>query len=220
MDLPTIYTIEEAAQLFRASEQAVLEEIEAGRLQAFKVGKDWRTTDRAIVDFIARGGSRPEIIVPLAQQEFLVSGLQRTEAFQYTWPSGDVEEYLEAYEGSIEVDKEQVAVKIGIGERHAAGRMRKRVTVFLKGRPTVEFAGVDDFDESHLVTGVVTLPSKKRLMPRQRVPNDYLSFRLVRYNTVVRGPRATSAMAVLTRVDDLMTMVSHAIIQARYRGQL
>lgn len=218
MEIPTVYTIEEAAQLLKVSPQVILDEIDAGHLEAFRVGNEWRTTDKSITDFISRGGSQAQI-VPLDKQGFSSIGLERVEAFSYRWPNGTIEEYAEAYEGTVKVNSVQVGVKIGIGERPAAGKVRKRVVVLLDGRPTVEFAGVDDFEKSGLVASVVTLRNRKRLKPGQRVPDEYRSFRLVRYNTVVTGPRAMSVMAVLAKINDHDTMVSHAVNRAMFRDQ-
>lgn len=214
MQIPQVYTIEETSELLKASPKDILAEIEAGRLEAFRVANEWRTTDKGINEFISRGGSQAH--VP-AEQGFPNIALERAESFSYTWPGGTVEEYTQACEGTVKVDDTQVAAKIGIGDRYAAGKMRKRVVVFLDGRPTVEFAGLDDFDKSSLVASVITLRNRKRLRPGQRIPDEYKPFRLVRYNTVVTGPRAMSAMAVVASIDDYKTMVSHAVIRAMFR---
>lgn len=219
MDIPNIYTVEEVAGLLKTDIQVVTKEIEVGRLEAFKIGTEWRVTGTSIADFIKNGGS-------LAGEDttgklpYSNLQLQKTLAFSYTWPDRSIEEYSEAYEGTVNVDSKQVLVKLGIGKREATGRNRKRVVIFLDDRPTVEFVGVDDFSESKKIVSVVTLPNRKRLKPRQTVPSEYRSFDLVRYNTVVTGPRAMSVMAVITNIDDLNTMVSHAITRALYRDQI
>lgn len=56
MEMPAIYTVEETAQLLKTSPKTILDEIQAGRLEAFVVGTEWRTTNKAISDFISRGG--------------------------------------------------------------------------------------------------------------------------------------------------------------------
>lgn len=220
-EIPAVYTIDEVAQLLKVNARAITNEINAGRLAAFCVGGEWRTTDRSISEFISQGGSQEQ--AKPWQKEGPLSGtvtrLEKVEAFSYKWPDGAVEEYHEAYEGLVKADGAQIQAKIGIGERPAAGKMRLRVVVFLDGRPTVEFAGVDDFDESGLVAGVITLRNRKRLKPAQRVPDEYRSFQLVRYNTVITGPRAMSAMAVLAKINDYDTMLSHALIRAMFRDQ-
>jgi len=218
VQIPEVYTIEETAKLLKVSPEAIMREIEAGRLGALRVDTEWRTTDKAINDFISTGGSLGQASMVVKQGRPDIR-LERTEAFSYKWPDGTTEEYAQAYEGHVKIDNTEVGIKIGIGDRHAAGKTRKRVVVFLDGRPTIEFAGVDDFDKSSLVASVITLRNRKRLRPGQRVPDEYRSFHLVRYNTVVTGPHAMSAMAVLAKIDDLDTMVSHAMIRAMFRDQ-
>jgi excisionase family DNA binding protein len=190
-EIPTVYTIDEAAQLLKVNAQAVVDEINAGYLEGFRVGGQWRTTDKSITGFISRGGSQDQSkqadrggICP-----GMATALKRVDAFSYEWPNGTIEEYHEAYEGIVETDSAQIQAKIGIGERAAAGKMRKRVVVFLDGRPTVEFAGADDFDKSGLVASVIT------------------------------GPHAMSAMGALTKINDFDTMISHALIRAKFRDQ-
>lgn len=218
MDELTVYTIEEAAELFKANKVIIETEIASGHLEAFMIGDEWRVTRKNLTDFISRGGSKP-LIAQAKQEHILNSGMEKSAPFHYTWPNGNTEEYPEAYEGTINKGDMQFEVKVGVCERPAAGMNRKRVTVFLNGRPTVEFAGTDDFAENKKVASLITLQSKKRLRPNQTVPNEYRSFNLVRYNSVVKGPRAATTMAVLTQIDDIDTMVAHAIIRANYRDR-
>jgi len=221
VEIPIVYTIEEAAQLLKVSTQAIVDEINAGHLEGFRVGGQWRTTDKGIAEFISRGGSQGQ--GELANRESVfpstATTLKKMDGFSYKWPDGTVEVYHEAHEGMVKTDSAQIQVKVGIGERSAAGRMRKRVVIFLDNRPTVEFAGVDDFDKSGLVASVITLRNRKRLKPGQRVPDEYRSFQLVRYNTVITGPRAMSAMGVLAKINDFDTMISHALIRAKFRDR-
>lgn len=219
MEMAKVYTMKDTAELLKTDTQTILNEIETGRLEAFKVGHEWRTTDKSIIEFISKGGSQPAE-ARLSKQSFSDIVLQSAATFRYTWPGGQTEEYPEAYEGTVDEGEMHYEVKIGIGERESAGKNRKRVTVFLNGRPTVEFAGSDAFEESGLVTSVVTLPNKKRLKPGQPIPDEYKSFDLRRYNSIIQGPRASTAMAVVVKIDALETMVAHAVIRATYRDQI
>lgn len=219
MEELVVYTIEETAQILKTDHQTIINEIESGRLEAFMVGSEWRTTAKSITSFISRGGSQPTGTATARQPSSNLK-LQQAAAFQYTWPGGETDEYSEAYEGTFDDTDKHFEVKIGIGERKAAGKNRRRVTVFLNGRPTVEFAGADDFENSKMVASLVTLPDKKRLKPYQTVPYEYRSFDLRRYDSVVKGPRAATSMAVVTRIDDFDTMVSHAVIRAMFRDQM
>jgi excisionase family DNA binding protein len=218
MDELTSFTIREVAELLKVESNVVEAEIESGSLEAFMIGGEWRITRKGVVDFISRGGSKPII----AKQEHggaQTTGIARSAPFHFTWPNGKTEQYPEAYEGTANDGNMQFEVKVGICERSAAGMNRKRVTVFLNGRPTVEFIGTDEFEESRKVASLIVLPNKKRLRPGQTVPNEYRSFNLVRYNSVVKGPRAATTMAVLCRIDDIETIVAHAIIRANYRDR-
>jgi len=213
-----VYTIKETAEILKTDQQTVLSEIEKGNINAFKIVGDWRVTQQSIEDFISGGGSEAGSIKTASKR---LSGIKISESapFQYTWPSGYTEEYPSAYEGTVDKDDFHSEVKVGIGDRKAAGMERKRVTVFLNGRPTVEFAGADDFDKSNLVASVITLPNKKRLKPYQPIPKEYQSFDVRRYDSVVKGPRAATAMAVIAKIDDIETIVAHAVNRAIYRDE-
>jgi len=218
MDELTSFPIEGVAELLKVERDIVKAEIESGNLGAFMIGGEWRITRKDLVDFISRGGSKPIVVQP-KHEGARKTGIVRSAPFHFTWPNGQTEEYPEAYEGTITDGNMQFEVKIGICERNAAGMNRKRITVFLNGRPTVEFVGTDDFAESKKVVSLITLPNKKRLRPNQQIPNEYRSFNLVRYNSVVKGPRAATTMAVLSQIDDIDTIIAHSIIRANYRNR-
>lgn len=219
METIKVHTVEETGQILRTDTSTIMGEIEAGRLEAFRVGNDWRVTEQGIVDFIARGGSQfadSTVRKPISSRV----RLQEAPAFQYMWPNGFTEEYCLAYEGTFEDTSRHFEVKVGIGEREAAGKNRKRVLVLVNGRPTVEFAGADDFERSGLVVSLITLPNKKRLKAHQPIPKEYRSFDVRQYNSLIKGPRAAKAMAVVAKIDDLNTIVSHAINRVIYRDEL
>jgi excisionase family DNA binding protein len=219
METIKVYTVEETAQTLKTDTKTILNEIQAGHLEAFRVGNDWRTTEQGIVDFIARGGSQPTDST-LAKPISPHIKLQEAPSFQYMWPNRLTEEYPLAYEGTFEDTGRHFEVKVGIGEREAAGKNRKRVLVLLNGRPTVEFAGVDDFEKSELVASLITLPNKKRLKSHQPIPKEYRSFDVRQYNSLIKGPRAAKTMAVVAKIDDLDTIVLHAVNRAIYRDEL
>lgn len=215
-----IYTVGEAAQLLKTDPKTIETEIQSGQLESFTIGNEPRITEESILAFISRGGSKSISGHVNIRSEISVNhGIQKAIPFHFTWPNGFTEEYPEAYEGSVSDRDIIFEVKVGICNRNSAGQDRKRVTIFLNGRPTVEFIGTNDFSETGHVVSVVTLPNKKRLKPNQNVPVEYRSMNLVRFNSVVIGPRAATTMAVLAKIDDLDTMIAHAIIRADYRDR-
>jgi len=213
-----IYTIEGIADLLKVDTKTVIAEIEEGNIEGFKIGGEWRITEQSLLSFISSGGSQNTGTEKSIKMSSNLE-IHETLPFQFTWPNGWTEEYATAYEGTLDKEAMHFEVKVGVGEREAAGKNRKRVTVFLNGRPTVEFAGADDFEQSGLVASFITLPNKKRLKPNQSVPKEYQAFDIRRYDSVVKGLRVATSMAVVSKIDDLETMVSHAVIRAIYRNK-
>ena len=52
-----LYTIEEIADLFKVTHRAVYKWINAGKLTAFKVGREWRITEEGLQEFITNRGT-------------------------------------------------------------------------------------------------------------------------------------------------------------------
>ncbi len=217
MDDITIYTVEEIAQILRTTNSVVEVEIKNGKLRAFRIGVDWRITKDNLTDFIEKGGS--QIGDSDRDAKLVKLQLKKLEAFQHKWPGGEIENYPDAFEGFVKNTQGNFEIKIGIGERYAAGQVRKRVVIFVNGRPTVEFVGTDGFVQSRLTVSLITLPNRKRLTNRQPVPSEYKNFTIAKYNSLVTGPHSMSTMAVVARIDDFDAMVTHALIRAGYRGE-
>jgi len=127
-----------------------------------------------------------------------------------------LEHYDKGYEATKLIDGQQYTFKIGFGNRNAAGRNRRRVTIWLGNRAIVEFAGSNDYKNDRLLAGVIRLKSGKQLT-NQRIPEEYQGFRVGRYNSIVQGPQASKGMAVVVYKDDLKTMLNHAVIRAIWK---
>jgi hypothetical protein len=53
-----------------------------------------------------------------------------------------------------------------------------------------------------LLVGIIRLKNGKQLTT-QRIPDEFREFRVAKYNTIVKGPRASTGMAVIAHKDDL-----------------
>jgi len=212
----TIYTLEEVAQILKTSIDTIIVDINNGSLHAFRVGTEWRITKENLKSFIEKGGSQVGNNDKVATK-IVNLDLKEAVAFKHIWPGGDIEDYPEAFEGLAKNKYGNFEIKIGIGDRYAAGKIRKRVVVFVNGRPTVEFVGIDDFENTKLTMSLITLPNRKRLTARQAIPSEYKSFTIAKYNSLITGPHSMSTMAVLSKIDDYDTMVAHALIRVSYR---
>jgi excisionase family DNA binding protein len=221
--LPRIWTLSEVAEYLKVSEEVIRGEIQAGRLNGFKVGDEWRCTQLDVQAYITKPRSRIE-----DQPHQALEGrenswtLEEIGSFDFKWPKeggSSVEHYERGYKATKVVDGQQIALKLGFSDRKAAGQMRKRVTIWLGNRPLVEFAGSNDYDKDGILASVIRLKNNKQ-MTYQRIPAEYEGFKMQRYNSVVNGPHASTAFAVVVHKDDLTSMLEHALIRAKWKGLL
>lgn len=47
-----IYTLEEIRELLKVTRRSLYNFIKEGRLEAFKIGREWRVTEKALKDFM------------------------------------------------------------------------------------------------------------------------------------------------------------------------
>ena len=221
--LPRIFTLEEVAEYLKVDKDIILHEFEAGNLYGFKIGKEWRCSDEDLLTYI-RGIrdsveiSRPTPVkIPLSESTV---NIIEAEPFDFNWPKtgggGYPEHYDKAYEATKMIDGHEYTFKIGFGNRKSAGQERRRVTIWLGNRAVVEFAGSNNYDDDGLLAGIIRLRNGKQLTT-QRIPDEYKGFKVERYNSIVKGPRASTGMAVIVHKDDLKSMLNHAVIRATWK---
>jgi excisionase family DNA binding protein len=219
--LPKIWTLKEVAEYLKVTEEVARNEIEAGRLNGFKVGDEWRCTQLDVQAYIRQPRSRMES--PSQQSHAShenVWGVEEIGPFDFRWPKkggSSVEHYEKGYTATKLIEGQQITFKIGFADRRAAGQIRKRVTIWLGSRPLVEFAGSNNYDENGTLASIIRLKNNKQLT-YQRIPPEYEGFNIQRYNSVVNGRRASTGFAVVVNKDDLTSMLEHALIRARWKG--
>lgn len=219
--LPRIWTLSEVAEYLKVSEEAIRSEIEAGHLNGFKVGEEWRCTQLDVQSYIRQPRSKMDNrSQPSRESRENVWSLEETGPFDFRWPKkggSTVEHYEKGYNATKLVDGQQITFKVGFSDRKAAGQMRKRVTVWLGKRPLVEFAGSNDYNKDGILASIIRLKNNKQLT-YQRIPPEYEGFKVQRYNSVVNGRRASTGFAIVVHKDDLTSMVEHALIRAKWKG--
>ena len=219
-DLPKIWTPEELAEYLRVDEQDVLQELEEGRLEGFIVGKQWRCSEQKLHEYISqvKNKTQPYQIQPIIPTEPEINtGFTEIGPFEYRWPTS-VEHYRLGYETTRYINGQSYTFRIGFTERDAAGRLRSRVVVWIGDRAIVEFAGGNNYESDGLLASVIKLPNGTQLQPNKKIPIEYSSFTVRRYDSVVQGPYASRNMAVIVYKDDLESMIGHASIRASWKG--
>ncbi len=235
-----VVTIEDAAQQFVTTPEAVIGELEAGRLRGFRVGGEWRTTEAALLEFIeeasaAPGGPGPNSgsaasdggdsnaeddsgapIPDLAGLEWREVGPQ-----DYRWPK-DIEGFEGGYETKVTVGRRQLPVRVVYCNRKAYGRDRRRTVVLVGQRmyPVVEFVGADEFDKTGLMASFVKPQGREHLRPGGAVPAEYDGLPRDIFTNLVTGPYSPESIAVVAHKDDRNLMARHGLIRARQKNML
>jgi hypothetical protein len=156
--------------------------------------------------------------------------VRKLDGQSYSWP--DVEEHYERYAIYAGKTAGEGAVHIALGEAGRAkvfGRDRKYTIAFLTSgapqTPLVEFLEADDFDETNEMLAIIRgrdgAGSRAMFGPADALPPIYDErFRTEIYRDRVQYPGAWRKIAVIAREDDPETMLNHALLQARRRGDL
>ncbi len=148
-------------------------ELEAGRLDGFRLGDEWRITEDALLRFMGVSAKRKEIEPmtvaekvadkPGLDYEAILEGVnwRPVEPFSFNWPNGP-ERFGEAVETKVKVGRKEYRLRVGFCIRKAAGDANHRRAVIFLGQPPslialVEFAGEDSdiFETSGRMVSVI-----------------------------------------------------------------
>jgi len=221
--LPRIFTVQEIAEYLKVDNDAILQEMEGGNLRGFKVGKEWRCSDEDLVSYMK--AKRPhadsrQVSTPAVSNHSKGWNIVEIEPFEFKWPKigggGQPEKYDKAFEATTITGGQEYTFKVAFTNRKSAGLLRRRVTIWLGSRAIVEFAGSNNYENDGLLAGIIRLKNNKQLTS-QKIPEEYKAFRVEKYNSIVQGPRASTAMAVIAHKDDLESMLEHAVIRATWK---
>jgi hypothetical protein len=131
--------------------------------------------------------------------------------YKYHWPVGS-ELFDHWIEYRAKTGRGTQTVRIGFGVRQTYGQDRRRVVVWLNGRPSAEFVGADDFDNSGDVLAEIRVPGQKgeRMCryPEDAVPERYAGLPIIGLPTRVSGSGVHQAWAVIANVSDHRMLVA------------
>lgn len=216
-NLPQVLTLKEVADYLKTDGDSVVKEMDEGHLRGFKVGPEWRCTDTSLLEYINRNHT-----ISMASQsenpelKYDTSDFVEVASFDYQWPTSQ-EHFESGYETTRNINGRTHTFKIGFTNREAAGRMRRKLVVWIDNWPLVEFAGGNNYEADGLLAGIIKVQGGKQLRPSARIPEEYRNFRIARYDSIVQGPYASRNMAVIVHKDDLKSMLEHAIIRAIWK---
>lgn len=225
--LPRIWTVNEISEYLKVDDNVVINELENGSLNGFKIMSEWRCTENDLLAYITRPrtiieddeSNEPELNTGSVRN---VWNIVETEPFDFNWPKkggSKAEHYDKGFNATRLINGHQITFRLGFGNRKAAGKERRRVTIWNGNRAIVEFAGSNNYENDGLLASVIKLKNNKQLT-YQKIPGEYKNFNLKRYNTIVKGPRASTSLAIVVNKDDLKSMLEHAMIRATWKQLL
>lgn len=178
----------------------------------------------------AGAGDRRQIPPAAARDEDLPSSWEFVRELQgqsYQWP--ELREHYVRYRVFAGRTRRNGTIQVALGEAPRAeawGRERKYIIAFLTSGtpqvPLVEFLEVDDYEQTRELIAIVrgSDGGKKMFDPAEPLPSSYEPFRVEIYRDRINYPRAWNKLAVIAHEDDTDTMLNHALLQARRRGNL
>lgn len=220
-ELPPVLTPDEVASVMRLTPDQVHEVVAAGKLEAFDFCGFTRISKDSLMKAI--GAAAPGVASTTTTRSngtFSMGEFETAKPFEFTWPTAKgekklVESYPRAFKTLVTTPAGRtLTVVVGITVRPSSGMQdRARVTVFIDGQPMVEFVGANDFERSHLLVSIIKPDGFKHLRAGQPLPTNYTSFETQPFDEIVIGPRAKKGIAVVCKIDDLATMVRHALLR-------
>jgi hypothetical protein len=151
------------------------------------------------------------------------------EAQTYRWPN-----HVDHYDGYVVYEAatdEEGTVQIGLGDTvrpDAWSRDRRYRIAFLSSgtpqRPLVEFLEADPADSGEMlaiIRGHGGAGSRKMFGPGDTLPSPYPeAFRIELYRDRIEAPGSWSKLAVVVGKEDRESILNHALLQARRRGDV
>lgn len=231
---PVVLTIEAAAERLLTTPEKVQAELEAGRLEGFRLGEEWRITEPALLKFMGislpnTSARTPPMTAPQSLDfDAILADVEwkPVEPLVYNWPDGHPPvTYDEVHEGHVTIGGNRLTLRIAFCTAESLGdKNRRRGVVFMGHAPSlnplVEFSGENSpaFAVTGRLASIVKLRTGKHLRPGQPVPAEYQGFPLDVYNKLVVGPYAAASMAVVVHRADFRLMAHHALIRAHWKG--
>ena len=154
---PVVLTIEAVAERLLTTPGKVLAELEAGRLEGFRVGDEWRITELALLKFM--GLSHPDtnerspvmtttVMEAVAAASPSTSGPSwtmpsgsRVKSFAYQWPDNKPPaKYDEVYVTHLQIGFRDHKLCVAMGTFDSFGDKQRRRGVVFRGCPQPESA--------------------------------------------------------------------------------
>jgi excisionase family DNA binding protein len=214
-----ILTVDEVSNHLRVPVEVITQEINAGKMRAMNIGGHLRIRESELDAYKAKvfTGTAGANTAAVERQS---GDFRLTPAadFRHIWPDGKDELFTNVQEGIASYAGKEYHVKLGFTVRHAAGSDRRRCLLLIDRYPTVEFvsAGVNGNGK---MAAVIRDRRGKQIPVGGSIPPEYDALPVAPYQEVVVGPGASNGLAVVCEPNDFGTMIRHALIRTKFRGE-
>lgn len=137
--------------------------------------------------------------------------------YKYRWPAG-----IEEYDGihyNAEINGTKVPIIVGFTKKEAFGKPRKKIIVFIKDQPIVEFAETDNYEKTGLVIGVLKKPRSEEMYKiNDELPSELEKFKLVYHKDYIQD--GFDRIGILLSSSDIQGMIEYALTKARLEGNI
>lgn len=141
-------------------------------------------------------------------------------AFEWLWPSGNVENFEQSWCGRVAIDGAAFEFRHALGHRHVYGKSRVRGVTWLIGEPMVEGVEADDYGSSRALLSLLRRPDKKHARSDADVPPHYDDFLIIDHRSEISAPYSPRSLAVKIVEGNIAAWATHAAICAVLSGRL
>ena len=136
--------------------------------------------------------------------------------YAYIWPDGTKIECDSLY-FLIKLPNEEVEVIVGVTELKVWGSIRKKIFIFVKNTPIVEFVATDNYDKTGNLIAVLKKPSSGEMYKlNEKLPYELEKFNIVYHKDYIKN--GYDRLGILVNSSDLKTIIEYAIIRAKWMG--
>ena len=140
----------------------------------------------------------------------LMNGHQPVPPFHYRWP--DITEQFEGgWRLTVQSGMAQHEMKIGVGNRPAYGRMRRRIVAWVDGQPAVERVGADNYPHTGRLASLLKRADGHLVRPAEAPASGYDGFPVARLADIVTGPHVRDALAAHLHEQDVTAWAGYAL---------
>ena len=153
---------------------------------------------------------------PAARDDIQLENIHPIASFTYRWPDS-TEAFDHGWEATIVAGELRHHLRHGIDKLVLFGSLRPHSVTFLDGKPAVEAAAEDAYEQSRKLVSLIKGADGRNVRERTDLPAGYEGFDICRQKDAIDAPPARSSLVVRLAEDDLEGWARHAFLRVALR---